>query len=248
MSGSQIYPNSNTYVNHSITPPPLSVCAYFYPYNSSDSTKGDPNGWVICDGITRTVADGRFSIVAPLLNTVMGVTTNNANSITPPNLKGRFVYGSTNPTSINNTGGSENITLSTNNLPSHNHSINDPGHNHVITDAGHVHGVSDPNHGHSISDPGHSHSFQLGYWAARGGQNPQVDSPQPGSGYYGRRTQGSGTGISINGNATGITINSATTGFSLNSTTPSITTNNAGSGSSFSILPPYITINYIMKI
>lgn len=52
--------------------------------------EGDPDGWVVCDGITRTVTDGRFAIIAPLLNTIMGVSSNTANSITPPNLKSRF--------------------------------------------------------------------------------------------------------------------------------------------------------------
>jgi len=208
MSGTQTYPIVNTFSNHSLAPPPLSIMPYFYPYSSSDSTKSDPDGWVICDGNKRTVTDGRFSVVAPLLNTVMGVTTNDSNNITPPNLTGKFLYGASSPNTINSTGGSSSITLTTDNLPAHKHDITDPGHAHGITDGGHSHKDRWLN---SFS------GGTLGY----GGSNGTL-----------------GNSYNTYGATTGITINSATTG---------ITTNNTGNGNAFDSLPPYVTINYIMK-
>lgn len=79
-----------------------------------------PFGWGLCNGSTYTRSDGQ-------------------GTITSPDLRGRFILslgqgplGSANNT-IGYTGGEENHTLTTNEIPSHNHSINDPGHNHNWT-------------------------------------------------------------------------------------------------------------------
>lgn len=76
--------------NHSAVPPPGSVMQYF--------GKQDPDGWIICDGQTRTCTDNRYVNLAALLNSVLGVGTNNSNSITPPDLRSKFLYGSSNTT------------------------------------------------------------------------------------------------------------------------------------------------------
>ena len=64
-----------------------------------------PAGWVLCDGNYNT-----------------------------PDLRGKFVVGvgsnGTNTYSLNDSAGNDSVTLGKNNLPSHNHSINDPGHTH----------------------------------------------------------------------------------------------------------------------
>ena len=57
------------------------VCAYL------GST--DPDGWVICDGITRNVSDNRYANLV-----TMGIGTGNANSYTPPDYRGAFLRGS----------------------------------------------------------------------------------------------------------------------------------------------------------
>ena len=129
---SNTFPNTYLYNSHSVSPPPMSIMTYFYNYTSTPDCSNDPDGWVVCDGVTRNVTDGRFDIVAPLLNTVMGVTSNTSNSITPPNLKSQFLYGSpTTSASIGATGGSSSVTLTVNEMPSHSHGITDPGHSHT---------------------------------------------------------------------------------------------------------------------
>jgi len=76
----------------------------------SGTTSNIPAGWALCDG-----------------QTVNGHTT--------PNLKGRFIVGAGGSYSPGNTGGAERVTLTINEMPSHNHGINDPGHHHQYTTA-----------------------------------------------------------------------------------------------------------------
>jgi hypothetical protein len=132
---------------------------------------------------------------------------------------------------VNTTGGSTTIT--TNNLPAHNHpiNINDPGHNH---------GVSDPGHTHGVSDPGHSHTEQVFFTpglfpvnnnspnivAASGNNITQLTTTNP-------------TGITINPTAVGISINN-------NFTSISATSQNTGGGQPY--LPPYYVLAFIMRI
>jgi len=215
MSGTQTFPNVCSYNNHSYAAPPLSIMQYFFGYSSADATKSDPDGWIICNGVTRTVTDGRFSIIAPLLNMVMNVNTNNANSITPPDLTGKFLMGASSTSTINNIGGNSSVTLSTANLPAHNHTATDNGHTHANT----------------LTDPGHSHGTSNPFCFNGGGGGNGVSF----GGSYTNNTP-----LSIMKNYTGVTINNA-------GASASITVGNTGSGTAFTTLPPYLTINYIMK-
>ena len=74
----------------------------------SGSTGSIPSGWVICNGSNST-----------------------------PDLRDRFVVGAGAGYSVGNTGGSASVTLSTSQIPAHNHGISDPGHDHDTTVDGH---------------------------------------------------------------------------------------------------------------
>lgn len=231
------YPASFYTNSHMVSPPPLSIMQYFYPYSSTDPTKSDPDGWVICDGLTRTVTDSRYAVIAPLLNTVLKVTTNTANSITPPNLTGKFLYGSLTPITVNETGGTTSTTLTSNHMPLHNHTVTEAAHTHTVTDAG---------HNHTITDPGHIHGGSVNFPNATYALADTIQST-----YTRSKCNGIDTSITITTDSkkTGISLATATTGISLATATTGITVNNAGlaTPSAVSTLPPYVTINYIMK-
>ena len=74
----------------------------------SGSTGSIPSGWVLCNGSNST-----------------------------PDLRDRFVVGAGSGYSVGNTGGSSSVTLSTSQIPAHNHGISDPGHDHDTTVDGH---------------------------------------------------------------------------------------------------------------
>jgi len=191
------------YNNHLITYPPGSIAPYIGGGTTTSGTNpGDPDGWVICDGQQRTVADGRFVNLAAILNTYMGVSTNTSNSITPPDLRGRFLRGCDSAaTNVKATGGVSTITLDTNTLPAHGHGV-------------------------WISDPGHYHAIRVYNddnqdFTGAVNQQPPADSG-PINSYW--------------------QTNSATTGITA---TPSNT--GTATPSSFSVIPSYTTINYVMR-
>ena len=63
----------------------------------SGATNAIPSGWVLCDGNNRT-----------------------------PNLQDRFVVGAGSSYSVDDTGGAADVTLTIDQIPSHNHSYNQP--------------------------------------------------------------------------------------------------------------------------
>lgn len=97
-------------------------------------------GWAICNGETH------FS-------------KNAKKNITTPNFVDRFIVQATGNYAVGDTGGSDDVTLITAQLPAHNHGVTDPGHVHAITDPGHIHPIQDDMHTHqAIADPHHHHA------------------------------------------------------------------------------------------
>ena len=241
------------YLGHSCMPPPGSIVSYI--------GTTDPDGWVICDGSLRTSTDSRYTALASILG-----GTNTGNSLRPPDLRSKFLYSSSDVQTTMTTGGSSTVTLTTANLPSHSHtiSLSDQGHRHnnSANQNAHSHGISinDPghNHGNYLNDPGHDHNCRMNYtddknWSCGNGQNPSGD----GGNSTGRRwytemaytgmwitNAGAGTGIWASSDSQQPGVNITNTAAS---TAITATASNVGSGEAFSILPPYSTVNYIIK-
>jgi len=142
-----------------------------------------------------------------------------------PDLRDKFVLGvgsSSNASTAvkGEQAGSNSITLSESQMPSHNHDITDPGHAHGITDNGHTH-----------------QGRGLGLNGVFGGVGVTLGS---GQGY----TVGYRNGNDNFNNAN--TTN--TTGISINSNSAGITSQAKGSGSSIDIRSSYFALCYIMRV
>ena len=180
-----------------------------------------PAGFLLCNGaaVSQTTYVDLYNAI--------GVTFGNpgGGNFNLPDSRGRFLAGADNMGgsaanrltgyTVTSTGGAQAITLSTGQLPAHNHAITDPGHNHGVTDPGHAHPVA----------PGINANGYL------------FDVSSGGTGY--------GTGPSQKNTAT--TTGSQVTGVSINTNTTGISTQNAGGGSSVTIVPPTLAINHIIR-
>ena len=112
-----------------------------------------PSGWQLCNGGTASTS---------ALQTVLGQST-------VPDLRDRFIVAAGNNYSRGNTGGADFVTLSTANLPSHNHTVSgttgNDSHSHTIQSATSIGGGSRVTSQNSTgntattSSDTHSHSF-----------------------------------------------------------------------------------------
>jgi len=91
-----------------------------------------PEGWLLCDGTSRD----KNNEYKDLFDVIQYQYGGSGNNFSLPNLKGRVPTGLSSTESefnqLNKTGGSKTHTLAVNEMPSHNHGVNDPGHSHTI--------------------------------------------------------------------------------------------------------------------
>lgn len=89
-----------------------------------------PTGWLICDGsaISRTSYSALFDIIGLTYGPGDGVTTFNI-----PDLKGKVIIGSSESYPVSSVGGEEDHQLTSQEIPSHYHSIAQHGHSNNIT-------------------------------------------------------------------------------------------------------------------
>ena len=244
----------------SVVPPIGSIMAYMGTTS--------PEGWIICDGEPVFNIDGMYDA---LIN--IGIGIGSGTSYTPPDLKGRFLYGSNTVSTMGTMGtmgGHDTVTLAEANMPSHTHTIKSTQDPHTHTQEPHNHTQDEHNHTqeeHTHTQDSHNHTLMdLGNadrWYSGGGGNAfgrgtaATSSATP----IIQKTTATNQATTATNQATTATnqdtvatnqattaTNQATTATN-QETTPAITSTaaNTGSGTSFSIIPPYVTVNYILK-
>jgi microcystin-dependent protein len=180
-----------------------------------------PPGWVLCDGseISKFEYPNLFSVIG---NTY-GIPVNSSNFVLP-NLQQRMPLGKSISNNLGDNGGNSNITLSTNQLPSHNH-------NGTTESAG--------IHSHSATDSGHNHSYDDAYFAENTG-SLNIYGTSAGTDNDNDYIYRTPTPITSTGYANIAVANSG-------AHTHTFTTDTTGSGSSINIMNPYLVLNYLIK-
>lgn len=200
-----------------------------------------PTGWVLCSGaaVSRSTNAALFAAIGTTYGAGDGSTTFNL-----PDLRGRTIFGLDNmggtaanrltttgglsaDNTLGATGGSQTVTLNTNNLPSHNHSFT---------------GSSV-----STSSDAHTHTYQDAYFAenfsggtggnSRYGTSAGTDSDN--SFYW--RTNSNTHSTSPSNINTGSTSHSHTV-------TAAGTIGNTGNGTAVGVVNPALVLNYIIKL
>ncbi len=205
----------------SVVPPVGSIMAYLGTTS--------PDGWIMCNGISVDNSDGRYD---ELINKEIGSVS--GTRYIPPDQSNRFLHQSDG--TINTYGGSSTATLNVANIPSHTHNGVAADHTHTITVDDHVHNFT-------VDDPGHTHpvattSTQTS--SALSEQAPQIWGPWSNNNEVILTAQTAYTDITVSADA-GSTSASAT----YTSLIPEV--EYTGNNEAFYIMPPYYTVNYILK-
>jgi microcystin-dependent protein len=198
-----------------------------------------PSNWIICDGSSLSTT-GTYAALFAVLGYTYGGSSGNFNL---PNLQAQFPLGVGPSNPLGQSGGSFSVSIAIGNMPAHAHPITDVAHSHGASQGGHNHTIVTGNHAHSITTGSHAHSgvvvpggtFSLGQagWSTSPGNTSTV-------GNLGGNTDTAGNlGGYTDVQQPGVTINASGTGLS--------TTQNAGSGTPLSVVPPYVALNYIIR-
>ena len=159
-------------------------------------------------------------------------------SYIPPDLSNRFLHQSDG--TIKTDGGSSTATLNVANIPQHTHTGVAADHTHTITVDDHVHNftVNDPGHTHASGNP--TYSGYIDGLENRGASQVWGDWFSPNLERNNNPTQSAQTGITVSADAGSTSASASNT-----SLTPEV--GYTGNDQAFSIMPPYYTVNYILK-
>jgi len=171
-----------------------------------------PQNWLLCDGsaISRNEYDQLFDLIGTTYGVGDGSSTFNL-----PDLRSRMIIGLGQGAGLTNrvlgaTNGEETHTLTTAEMPTHNHGVTDPGHNHGITDPGHTHTYGD------TYRTGNQNTDNVFGSETAANESSTTETKSTGS---------SVTSITINNNTTGITTNNNGSGNAHNVMNPFLVLN-----------------------
>lgn len=224
-----------------------------------------PPNWLICDG--RALVITSYQALYNVIQTAFNVAGVAAGSFNLPNLVQYFPLGA-GPNPVGQVGGNFSVTLGAGNIPPHTHPISDPQHFHTITDQAHNHSVNQWAHAHAIATGGHSHSISTGAHAHSGvgvgisGAGTGAIAGQVGGG--GLQMGNTSTAGDLGGATSGVgnlggNSDTLTSGISLNASGSNIgntnysptnipaNTGSTGSGAAFTVTPPFVALNFIIR-
>lgn len=193
-----------------------------------------PAGWLLCDGspVSRTTYAALWGVLGTSYGSGDTVTTFNL-----PDLENRFPLGA-GSRALGNSGGEETVALTQAEMPSHSHNLNNHTHstpNHTHTGSASLGGA----HTHLIdidehdSDSSHYHQ-SLGAAAAGPGTSGTTQPNEAGIVQSGGSTHSHALSISTSGGGT--------------SGPAGGTTATNGSGAAHENMPPYLVVNFIVKV
>lgn len=195
---------------------------YLTPVGSiiSKLTPNSPGeAWVLVQGQSLSKAD-----YPELCDELAGIFGETDTTFNLPDLSNTYLTGA-GDTDAGQQVGSNQVTISEQNMPLHNHAITDPGHTHGFTDPGHTHTVTDPGHSHT-QDVASSEEVMSGAGATVADYFP------------GAQTSTEQSGVAVDSAETGGSVDQEVTGISLA---------DAGSGSPLGIRPKSIAVHYFIK-
>lgn len=258
-------PPSSVFVVGFITAPGLQagfVAPYVgpvthHPGAETGATSGaPPRGWLWCAG--QAVDRARYSALFRAIGTQFGAG-NGTTTFNVPDLRGRALVGLDNmggtdagrigtANTIGATAGAETHTLSTGNLPSHNHDLG--GHTHSFTPSGSVSitsvGGSVSITGTTSSDGAHNHGVAFsGNIGNAGGVNGNFAGSDRdyASSFDGAHSHSfSGSGSVTGGYGSG-----SFSGYAGTTGGPSGASGYAGSGGSVNHMPPHSIVHWLIK-
>lgn len=190
-----------------------------------------PTNWLICNGasLDTTTYAALFAVIGYTFG------GSGANFLLP-NLAGRFPQGAG---TLAATGGEATHLLTAAEIPAHAHPITDVAHNHGVNqsphahgDPGHTHGASQDPHNHTFTNNGAGHTGLGGGGTVSGAFTDTTSTAQPAITVFGAGTglQAANANISLNASGTGLS-----------------TTRNTGGGGAHNNLPPFLSINFIVR-
>lgn len=206
--------NGNLSINHHYVNPIGTIICF--------AGQSAPPGWILCDG--SEISKSEYPRLFSIIGNIYGTPQNSSNFILP-NLQQRMPLGKSNSNNLGDNGGNSNITLSTNQLPSHNHTG-------TTNNAG--------LHSHTTTDTGHNHLYNDAYFAENTGGGTNVYGTSASSDFDNEYIYRTPTPITSTGFANITVANNG-------DHTHTFTTDTTGSNSSVNILNPYLVLNYLIK-
>jgi len=231
-----------------------------------------PTDWLICNGasISTTTYANLFAAIGYTYG-------GSGASFNLPDLRNKMSIGVGTSYALGATGGNATTTLSVANLAVHSHNLylshthdTDATHGHGFTQGAHHHQISGLSHGHTVSNTSHAHganSLDPGaygaFWGNGSGNNYKIGTSATGGIDAGRMNATGNsslpsavadsslsgtynTGSNITDSSSSVNTGSGTITSSTSLLGP-LATDETGSATPFSNLPPYLALNKIIK-